>query len=89
MPLMKVHFEPSANATRRAHLDGVPLTFDGADATKNLSVGEHSFTWFIYAAPGTRYSVKVATDKDPKLFAHTATIDSDMKDGGIQWITVA
>lgn len=85
----KVIFKPADGVKRRAHFDGLPLTFDEEEATKSLAVGEHAFTWFIYAAPGTEYTVKVSTKSDRKLFVHTATIGSDMKDGGIQWINVS
>jgi hypothetical protein len=73
---------------KRAHFDGVPLKFTNGECKKRLSTGEHSFTWFVFAATGSKYSISIkAGNKD--LFTHTAVLDATLRDGGIQWITVA
>jgi hypothetical protein len=89
VPQVKVNFKPIQGVSRRAHFDGIPVTFDEDEANKKIAAGEHAFTWFIYAAPGTGYTVKVSTEADPKLFVHTAIIGADMKDSGIQWLNVS
>jgi hypothetical protein len=77
-------------AARRAHFDGVPLTFDGNTATRTRPPGEFAFTWFIYAAKGSRFEVAVRVHGvDRPLYETDGTIDESLKDGEITWLTIA
>ena len=58
MPTLEVtHTSDDDNATRRAHINGVPLTFDATTVEKNIATGEYTFTWFNYGARGSTYGL--------------------------------
>ena len=72
----------------KAFIDGKALKFSGDEATAKAAEGQHALTWVVLGDSGDSYTIEIAAPAESK-FKHTATLDSDRKDAGLHWFTVA
>ena len=72
---------------RRATIDGVPLKWqaggDGTSVPKNLSAGEHAFTWFVRGEKDQTYGYFFVTPTGVPCFVGPTTFQSDGFDSGV------
>lgn len=83
-----VKFKRSGSAAVKAFVNSEPLNF-GADgeAIAKVESGEHPLTWVVIGAPGSNYTISI-TEPESCKFSHSATLDTAMKDSGLQWFKV-
>lgn len=87
MALVKFTRSGTGAGVFRAAVDGVALKYDGDKAEKELAPGEHAFTWYFRATPGTKYSVAI-TEPKPNAWTHSPVIDDSQLDANVHWFLV-
>ena len=87
MKTVEVRFTKTADLFM-ALIDDKRLQFTNGVATRDLRENEdHALTWFVRGAPGSKYTIEVASPPEAK-FKHEGTIDASTKDAGLHWIRV-
>jgi hypothetical protein len=72
----------------RVRLAGKLVSFSGGKADVPVDAGKsYPLQWFAEGSPGSRYTVEVTAPKSA-AFKHTATLDGDGADAGIEWLAV-
>lgn len=66
--------------------DTVVRLKDGEGAVK-VAPGNHSLTWAVRGAAGTKYTVKITAPKEA-AFSHSDTFDNEQFDAGLKWFKV-
>lgn len=68
-------------------VDDAVLKLKGGEATVKVQPGNHTLTWAVRGAAGTKYTIKITAPKEA-IFSHTDTFDEEEFDAGLKWFKV-
>ena len=68
-------------------VDDKTVKLTAGTATVKVKPGNHTLTWAVRGAAGTKYTVKITAPKEA-VFSHTDTFDEEQFDAGLKWFKV-